>query len=122
MWLWVLIVGLIGLGIYLGVTLRDVWRSGKKLAHQAGELSQVAAAFSLPIRDLSDIGDVYADPARLAAARADRRRIRALRAEQRRRRLAGARGRWEDLNETSFDSIGPQERERARERVKGWRE
>lgn len=118
MWFWVLLIGLIGLGVYFGFTLRDIWRAAKRLFLQAGKLGEVASTISIPVRDLIPVTDVYDDPARRRAAREDRRRIRAERASRRNRRLNAARGRWEAIDETSFESIGSTERERARAQVK----
>ncbi|WP_276786196.1 hypothetical protein [Trueperella bernardiae] len=119
MWFWILLIGLTALAVYLGYTLRDVWRSAKRLGTRFGELSRVADAMTAPERERPPLGDLYADPERVREAREQRRRIRAERTELRRCNLAAARERWDELDETSFDSIGPEARERARQRVKG---
>lgn len=122
MWVWVLIIGLIALAIYLGFTVRDIWRSLKRLTRQAGEFGRAVSSFSVSSdREITPIGDVYEDPARLEEARRDRRRISEVRAQARRRRLNQATGRWDDITEDSFTSIGPEERERARKRVDEFR-
>ncbi len=122
MWLWVLIIGLIGLGIYLAFTIRDIWRALKRLYSQVREFNSTISNFSsFEERAIEPIGDVYEDPSRLEDALLDRRRISQVRADARRRRLNEATGRWETMTDDSFDSIGPEERERARKYVEEFR-
>lgn len=122
MWVWVLIIGLVGLGIYLSFTLRDIWHSLKRLYGQVEEFSEAFSNFSPPSdRAVEPISDVYGDPTRLEYARRDRIRISEVRATARRRRFDQATGRWEEITDASFSSIGPEERERARTRVDRFR-
>lgn len=117
MWFWILLIGLVVLGLYLASNLRDLWHAAKRLGAQFGELSRVADALSVPERERPPLADLYSDPERVREAREQRRRIRIERGQRRRRSLAGARGRWARLDDSAFDSIGPQARERARLRV-----
>lgn len=120
MWLWVLIIGLIALGGYLGTSLRDVWLAAKRLGRQAGQLRAVSRALETPAdREIEPIGDVYGDPERRERARRDRRRIAQIRAKARQRRLSEATARWDGLTEDNFESIGPNARAKARTWVYG---
>ncbi|MDP9805461.1 hypothetical protein J2S70_000043 [Trueperella bonasi] len=119
MWLWVLLFGLVGLGIYLGVTLREIWNSLKGLGVEAGRFSAAIREVTIPASEPHrSVESVYDDPARIKDARADRRRISEVRARARRRRFNHATQRWESTTDGSFSAISRAERDRARQRMK----